>query len=438
MVNKWGEQTVNGTTSMAKRTKLRPQRPPKRIAQMLKICSSCGAENASAVSECASCGKKRFEPDWVSAHRPINRQFSVQITNSNPEFGDVHSRITLSKWWPGGRATLHLPAADQWRRVQDIINADLGPKLGWTPVDTLVAQAIRQGVPKAEAKRNLSQLATEYPSFLKDLAAAIDPEKLSKQDFRTVVETFSEISAALGKANSGFREAFLSVVRKLPTQKQRSLEDLALLLEGWSLNVITNVAQQVRSRLETIELFEQQVQDARTFEIRGDKSIHRVLERAMWLIDEHYWLLHSNTTLRVSIGEEMERRDKKMYGDMRPDFVCGTVGERLIVLELKRPAHTLTVEDLNQLETYMTVAEKYFTTRSSKGYLVGAKTDDELRRRLKYRSGFEVLHYADIIDATKKRYHEYLKTLDDSRLGTSLPRAKAPKVSGKTVAQGLI
>jgi hypothetical protein len=392
-----------------------------------KVCTACGAENAGAASACIACGKKRFEPEWVEAHHPLNRQFSVQITKSNPEFGEVTSRVTLNKWWPGGRATFHIPTADQWRQVQGAINGKFGPKLGWTPADTLVARATKTGIPKAQAKESVSRLASEYPSLLKDLASAIDPEKLSRQDFRTVVDTLGEISNALGKANAGFREAFLSVVRKLPTQKQEALQNLALLLEGWSLNVITNVAQQVRSRLETIELFEKQIQDARTFEIRGDNSIHRILERAMWLIDEHYWLLHSNATLRLSIGEEMARKDKELYGDMRPDFVCGTVGDKLIVLELKRPAHALTADDLNQLETYMTVAETYSNFRSSKGFLVGARTDEELKRRLKYRSGFEVLHYADIIDATRKRYHEYLETLEADAMPVTKVRGKKGK-----------
>lgn len=242
----------------------------------------------------------------------------------------------------------------------------------------------------------------------------VNSDHLSKKDFDGVIEAFSEISDALTNANASFREVFLSVVKKLPTQRQRALEDLDLLLKGWSLHVITNVAQQVRSRLETIELFERQIQDPRTFEIRGENSIHRILEKAMWLVDEHYWLLHSNTTLRRSIGQALEKNDKERYGNDRPDFVCGTVGERLILLELKRPSHSLRVDDLNQLETYLTLAEKYFTFRSGKGYLVGQKSDDELRRRLKYRSGFEILYYADIIDATKKRYHEYLKAIDDA------------------------
>ena len=163
----------------------------------------------------------------------------------------------------------------------------------------------------------------------------------------------------------------------------------------------------------TIELFERQIQDPRTFEIRGDKSIHRILERAMWLVSEEYWLLHSNRTLRVQIGDEMSARDKKKFGSKRPDFVCGTAENRLIILELKRPGNEVSVKDLNQLETYLAVAKTYLKFSSARGYLVGSKIDDELARRLEFRRGCEILLYANIISATKKRYHEFLKSLDD-------------------------
>ena len=165
-----------------------------------------------------------------------------------------------------------------------------------------------------------------------------------------------------------------------------------------------NVAQQVKSRLDTIELFETQTENEKTFEITGDNSIDRILERAMWLINERYWLLQSNKSLRWFIGDEMSKRDRKRYGKNRPDFVCGTIDNRLIILELKRPSHRLTVDDLNQLETYMVVAEDYTNSSSIEGYLVGRKGDEELVRRLRRRRGFHVLYYAELIEQARTRY----------------------------------
>lgn len=380
--------------------------------QKLKICNKCGKENAIKATECVSCKSKKFAPEFVLAKRPINRNASVQITTQNPKFGKPEPRITLNKWWPGGGATYHIPNISQWEKIEKIINNELSPILGWKSKKELVQSISNQKNKAKEDTESYKALVDGHPDFLKKLVASIDPKELSQKDFNRVIEIFGDISDALTNANAGFRDAFLGVVKKLPKQKQRALEDLELLLEGWELHVVTNVAQQVRARIETIELFEQQIQDPKTYEIAGENSIHRILERSMWMIDERYWLLQSNKALRTFIGEEMSKRDKEKYGKKRPDFACGTVGNKLIILELKRPSHALSIDDLNQLETYTVIAEDYKNFSTYEAYLVGAKKDAELDRYLRRRKGFRVLYFSDIIQSTKERYSEFLNTLE--------------------------
>lgn len=180
-----------------------------------KICSSCGAENPLNAKACKGCSKERFEPKWVKAKRPINRQFSVQITQSNPDFGESSNRITLSKWWPGGRSTLHIPTASQWSEIVKIIDNDLGPLLGWAKAKEFVKKARAREKAAKSSKKELRSLLTEQPDFLKDLVSAIDPKKIGQGDFNAFVETLGEISDVFSNANAGFREAFLRVVKKL-------------------------------------------------------------------------------------------------------------------------------------------------------------------------------------------------------------------------------
>lgn len=378
----------------------------------MKVCNRCGQENALNASACEKCSSERFAPRWVLAKRAINRQVGVEVTATNPEFGEVQKRVTLSKWWPGGRASFHIPSAAQWSQIERIINEDLGPFVGWKTKRELV-EAVRERAEDAKATQgDVRHLVKEYPDFLKQVVGAIDAAKLGKQDMDRLVDVMGQLADAVSGANAGFRQAFLSVVKKLPKQGQRALENLELLLEGWSLQQVTAVAQQVRSRVETIELFKKQILDERTYEIRGSNSIHRILERAMWLIDERYWLLRSNATLRTNIGDAMSTQDKKKYGKKRPDFVCGAVGEKLIIVELKRPSHELEVEDLNQLETYLTLSEKYAKHKSFEAYLVGSKKSEDLMRRMKHRSSnFKVLTFADLVEDTEHRYREFLESL---------------------------
>jgi hypothetical protein len=58
------------------------------------ICSACGLENEPSATECVGCQKTRFEPEWVLAKVPVNRQTSVQATLSSAEFGDQEQRLT--------------------------------------------------------------------------------------------------------------------------------------------------------------------------------------------------------------------------------------------------------------------------------------------------------------------------------------------------------
>lgn len=373
-----------------------------------KVCNKCGHENPAEAAQCEGCESQKFAPSWVLAKRPINRQVAVEITETSPSFGDIEKRITLSKWWPGGSSTFHIPNGAQWLAIANIIENDLAPSLGWDQHKELIS-SIRQKLQQAnETSEDVKALVSEHPEVLKKVVGAINLDKLTDEGVENLVSIIEELTKLLSGLDSGFKEAFLSVVKELPRQRKRALEDLEELLASWSLHQVTTVSQQVRQRLDTIDLFKERIMDPRTYELRGDKSIHRILEKAMWLVDERYWLMHSNSPLRTFIGDEMIKKDKR-FEKKRPDFVCGTVGARLIIIEIKRPAHTLTIDDLNQLETYLTIAEQYSTFSGFEGYLIGNKKDDDLVRRLRHRSkSFKVWTYSDLLAATEERYRGYL------------------------------
>jgi hypothetical protein len=156
----------------------------------------------------------------------------------------------------------------------------------------------------------------------------------------------------------------------------------------------------------------ERVLDDRTYEITGDGSIHRLLEQAMWIVDERYWLMHSNRQLRTIVTKQLAKEDDK-FKEKRPDFVCGTVDRKLIVIEIKRPSHTLDVADLNQLEHYVLLCEKYDDDLSGyEAILVGQKASDDLSRTLKMRKGFRFRTYTQLIDDTERRYADYLGALE--------------------------
>jgi hypothetical protein len=345
--------------------------------------------------------------------RKVNRNFYVQVTQPPRESGQEQERITLYKWWPGDRAAFNINTVEQWEAVKRIVEGEFGPYLKWKGRKDVVAEIAGLARGEQRAQRRLASLAHEDPALLPKLIKGIDLKKLSAGDVDKVKEVLAEIAAVYVQADDSLRRSIAALVRKLPAQGEEAIRELTDLMESLTLHQITAVTSEVKRRVGLLRTFKDRALDDRTYEIRGVGSIHRLLEQAMWLVDERYWLMHSNSTLRTVIGTQLAKEDKR-FEKRRPDFVCGTVDKKLIIIELKRPSRTLTVADLNQLERYVVIAQKYDDSFSGfEAILVGRNAEDDLARVLRLRGGgFRVRTFAQLIDDTERRYEDYLKHLE--------------------------
>jgi len=399
--------------------KTRRSRRSKRRRELPKICEWCGRENRPRAEECESCGAKRFAPEFVKRLRHVNRNFYVQVTRSRP-LGGVPSRdrITLYKWWPGpnGRASLNINKPSECDAIRRIIDEDLAPFLKWKTRKELLAEVAERAKEEGATQRRMRSLADQDPDLFIKILKEPKLEKATEGDCSQIAAALSDIGRILLNADESLRAAIRGVVRKLPKQGARAINELADLMETLTLGQITAVTTEVTRRLGLLQTFKERALDDRTYEIRGPGSIHRLLEQAMWIVDERYWLMHSNESLRTVVGKELAKQHKK-YARKRPDFVCGTVDNVLIVIELKRPSHTLVVEDLNQLEQYIVVINQHQGSRMPfQAMLVGQKVHPDLRDVLTIRGGtrFSIKTFTDLIGDTERRYREYLKAVDQS------------------------
>lgn len=390
---------------MGKSTTAKRERPIRNYI----ICEKCEAHVAKDSTSCHACGCTKFLPEFIYKRKGVSRNFSINVVES---FKDPDVKVlNFYKWFPGKRWSINIATLADWNKIKQVVDEELGPYIGWdtkTKLDELLSKEIRT------AKQNkITDMASvsKIPQFLLEITKSIDFKNIGEESQKHVFDGLRTLVEIAEKYDKGFQVTFNEVLAKLPNEGKVALAQLEELMKKWSLKQITGVAAVVQERLNEIERFIKAVKSDKTFEIRGNNSIHRILERSMWIVDERYWLMHSNETLRGFIGEGMVKRDKKRYGKKRPDFVCGSVDNKLIILELKKPSHKLIDDDLEQLETYLMVVEDYTDKYASyEAYLVGKRIDPELRRRLKFRKNtFKVLTYSDLVDNTETRYQEYLK-----------------------------
>jgi len=375
-----------------------------------RICKKCGQGNAGDADICAACGSKRLAPSWVLDRREITKQFEVQITESSKEFGEPEARITLNKWWPnsaGRSPTLHITTPEHWVKIRDIVETEFGPRLGWAILDPKAPTLPSAGVSPAQ----LRKLVRQNPGVASQaLAEELGPTATFSPE---AVEMVQRISKAQEKLERPYVEAYQQLIEKLPTQGGKALVELSQLLEGWSLHQVTQVTGEAKRRLQTIALFERLMLDDDTYEIRGNGSIHRVLEGAMWIVDERYWLMSSNAALRTLLGRKIVEEQPKA-AKLRPDFACAQTPSRGVIIEIKRPSHALTIADLNQAERYVVLAEEFGPGSEWSAILVGQIAEDEVRKTIKHRRDVTVRTYNELLEDTKHRYREFLKAFDPS------------------------
>jgi len=379
-----------------------------------KVCNKCGTENKISSTECIKCESKKFAPEYIRKLEPITRNTFVQATLPRDS---KNQRITLYKWWPGGKASFNINTIEQWDKIKKAIETKLLPHLNWESKEIIVRKIQEIDGSNESTQREkeyIAKLTKNYPELVRKILKEVNLEDIEETNYDEFADIIKELADIVSKTDSGFRSAFRNVIKQLPKQKKKAIENLSELLETWTLKQITAISNEVMQRLQTLELFKEQVLDDRTYEIKGDKSIHRILERAMWIVDERYWLMHSNKTLRKIVEKKLS--DKfNLSEDKRPDFVCGSVGNKLIIIELKRPSYELKKEDLDQLENYLTIIDEHSTSHKSfEAYLIGRKISDDLKNRMKYRPNqFKILTFSDLIDDTEKRYNEFIKAMQD-------------------------
>jgi hypothetical protein len=193
---------------------------------------------------------------------------------------------------------------------------------------------------------------------------------------RTVDESRTTQSKALAlsllkQAVENDPESLLPILHEVARLPKSRIEELAQILEHTSLTQLIQTGREVGSRLDFLTglntiLFDRQIKP-RLLERR---QLHRILVHETWIFGEEWGLTGDDERLTAvlkkflsKLGTEVDLASLKPVlredgSDAIPDLVLGrqlrTAADRYehLVVELKRPKHKLTDEDVSQLRSY--------------------------------------------------------------------------------------
>lgn len=384
-------------------------------------CDKCENKYSANLDSCSECGSSMTRVDWVIDSNyirdspPMYAQVSEGFRDGDPR----SLQIVMMKppnnegedpSWP----TVSFTNPETFQKSLSSLQ-EIHDKTEWNSRTELLNKLSEDH----EDRETVQDLLNQYPSFFNEVLDTVDFERMGEKDMGFLIDSIENLNNTVLDAEEQIQDSFLELLEQLSGEDSRAYDQLVDLFEEWHALQVTSTSNVLMRRLQFLETFEDMIHNDDVYEIRGEQSIHRSLENNLWLLDENYWLMQSDRSLRRFVqdemGEEMDSEDEH-EARRRPDFVCAIQSNHLVISEIKRPSHTLKQEDVNQLDDYMFHANKYSGSefKSIDGYLIGNEYDERAEHRADSMNNVEIKTYQDILKTARHRYREYMNELERS------------------------
>ncbi|MDP3229534.1 MAG: ATP-binding protein [Acidovorax sp.] len=204
-------------------------------------------------------------------------------------------------------------------------------------------------------------------------------EAIERTDYGTLLEHIADSSrkdiAAIAEALDDFGFAEMAYLVEQATARQAYLDNLETLLANQS----------------TLEA-----------------TMHKALEKNLWVLGHQFSLFSSNKTLRTMVDKTVGSKYEGDKADLRPDLLLNEdlAGEYLLI-EFKRPSHSLKREDYTQAVNYRHEFAKTTTKRIHVLVIGGSRSADYPTSHLEPDVG--VLVFSEVIATARRMLDWQLK-----------------------------
>jgi hypothetical protein len=258
-------------------------------------------------------------------------------------------------------------------------------------------------------QRALKELPAELRARFEESIHSLIPRlnNLGDADANNIIEFIARLAET---------ESMRKILERIKEAEQSDLEQLAKLLDEWGIYEITSLSTLIKSRLEVITSLETLINNIATKEF---PELHKVLEKNLWILDDNYRYYSSNQQMR-SIVDAAVMKQYAGKEQLRPDFVCKSLLEKHVVVEIKRPAHVMSYDDVSQLLGYANIIKRQFPqSEILQCFLIGREFDPTLATREPVIHGSVVVtsrSFGEVVEGAKRRYEEILKIFEEEEL----------------------
>lgn len=217
-------------------------------------------------------------------------------------------------------------------------------------------------------------------------------------------------------------ESFQKYVTDL-NDKELTVENIKKIADDWSTIEAKELAKIAKGRIEAINNFEKFIK-SNASEVQ---VIQPFLEQFPWILDPRITSFEREKTFSKLLKENFpaDRLDIDQK-NRRIDFLCNTIGDTLMIIELKRPEIKITDKEIEQAFEYDFFIKSKFGERFKeiKTFLISDRYDMDPMTRSKYESfkrdnKVEIRSYSNLLDEARnynKHFIQMFELLEETRI----------------------
>jgi hypothetical protein len=245
---------------------------------------------------------------------------------------------------------------------------------------------------KARLQKQVDVELRRLPEYKRDYAKkALDrvlttfydlPEKKLQTLIRVLLDTIE-------------RDEYWAIIKQLDEAQNADVATFAEALNEFGLVELALISKQATFRLHFLTKLQELVNNPATQE----KDLHLAFEKNLWLLGAQYSIMTSNRTLVSTVEKITGKRDYNgQDARHRPDLLLSqNVFGHYLLLEFKRPSHTIMRTDVAQAEDYRQTLSTYLPGATMNIMVIGGKSGVAAQYALG--EGVEILTFNDVISS---------------------------------------
>jgi hypothetical protein len=197
------------------------------------------------------------------------------------------------------------------------------------------------------------------------------------------------------------------VIQNIESAHKGDIFKLADALSEFGLVDMMNIAVQAKRRLNLLDEIQKLIEDEKTLEI----TIHKALEKNLWVFGSHFSFMASNESLKSIVENKLLQEYQGEKAKKRPDLLLSAdYSGKYLLLEFKRPIHTINRDDENQAVKYRDELNTYLPNNSIEIVIIGGRKDSKIDS--KYQQGSTILtSYFDILSRARSELEWLIREL---------------------------